>query len=787
MSNAWTLAVLSEGPLDGAADEEIQAMIDELYATWVPEDGVQIDSLNQWACERLNTTLDTVTPKILEDQTVRCVAELRKLFDEVKNRPSLRLEGVVQDKLARIAKVMREARNAVQSSAMLYKQLDFESSFAIEDAWNPDSFFQFTVEDDKATSFQKLLIAVLKRIAISGLRRLDEDCYEPVLLSNGETTHAWKRCCTIKEYLYKSIQKETDYEEWRYLTNPHDNGEKVVQHLMLSTQMEFPVIQMNRYLWAYRNGLYNVKEDMFFPFAAPIITHFDHVNVETVEAKINKHEINDDDEPINEAGAHTTADGVRVWNINPDGTLMSETFFQIGDDVYLNHCGRESWADLALFMQTYRRGLYLPNKDTVTADRVRELPVVQLANHPDSATATVIDDVNVWNIATDHSFTQETFFGIDGVYHTNKREGVPVWTTPYEEETPYTITPPRSDDVAVKFLDTDFRFRILPEEEANFDPMSIVLPEMEQIMNVQELELDTQKWLLISLARLFFPVKYDQWQVVAFIKGVAGSGKSTLAQIVRDFYPPSCVTTLSSNIEPKFGLSAIYKGLVCVCAEVRADFGLDQGEWQSCISGEEVQINVKCKTAFPHKWTTPFFFLGNELPNYKNASGSVDRRFFLFEFNKKVRNSDPLLLVKLKKNIDLFHRKCVSLYHAALREHGRKDIWAEGVVGEQLKTWRDGVKLQTDLLYAFLSTDRFYFQSDIYMPLDEFKQEYFGFRQSNGMDKVRWAPSHFKSVFDEMGIYIKSEALVYPREAGGNPQVKEYLKGVDLRPDLTTS
>ena len=179
-SEAWTLAALTtETPLASATNEEITALIDELFDEWVPE-GVEIDSLNTWACQRLNTSLDTVTPKILEEQTQRRIAELRKLFDEVKSRDELRMEGLIQDKLTRIAKIMREARNAVQSSAILFKQLDFESSFAIEDAWNPDSFFQFTVEDDKASSFQKLLIAILKRIAVSGFRRLDEDCYEPV-------------------------------------------------------------------------------------------------------------------------------------------------------------------------------------------------------------------------------------------------------------------------------------------------------------------------------------------------------------------------------------------------------------------------------------------------------------------------------------------------------------------------------------------------------------------------------------------------------------------------------
>ena len=175
----------------------------------------------------------------------------------------------------------------------------------------------------------------------------------------------------------------------------------------------------------------------------------------------------------------------------------------------------------------------------------------------------------------------------------------------------YIAVPPNDDDVSVKYFDQDFRFIIDPEHEETFNPKQISLPEFDKICNSQKLDDDTRDWLILMMCRLFYPVRLlDDWQVILFIKGVAGSGKSTLAKYVRHMYPPNLVTTLSSNIEHKFGLSAIYKGLICVCAEVREDFGLDQGDWQSAASGEEVQVAIKGKTAISHTWTTPFFFFG---------------------------------------------------------------------------------------------------------------------------------------------------------------------------------
>ena len=386
------------------------------------------------------------------------------------------------------------------------------------------------------------------------------------------------------------------------------------------------------------------------------------------------------------------------------------------------------------------------------------------------------DGVKVWNIDKNGDLGRDTIFKVDDTHYTNNN-GHEVWKTSQNNE--YVATPPSPEDVAVKYFDSEFRFRITPEE--NFDPDSVKLPEMETIMNAQELDTDSQKWLVLMLCRLFFPIGYDRWQVVLFVKGVAGSGKSTLAQLIRNFYPPTCISTLSSNIEAKFGLSAIYKGLICVCAEVREDFGLDQAEWQSCVSGEEVQIAVKQRTAFAHKWTTPFFWLGNELPNYRNASGSVDRRFFMIEFNKKVRNSDPHLLAKLQ-NIDLFQRKGVSLYHAMLRKYGDKDIWATGVVGPQLTEWRNSVKLSSDMLYAFLSSNdgKFEFGVEKFMPLEDLKEEYFQYRKHNGGDKVRWTAAHYQAVFTEMSL-IPTNAEA--KEYRGTQQVKKWLLGIDLRQD----
>ena len=784
MPVAWTADELYDYVPGGGpppSHEDVVCMIDELYQEWVPGYVADIAALHIWACERFQTSLDQIDPQTLKKSVDRRIMQLKTLFNLVRDHAELRDDGLVKEKVGRIAKVMREARNSLESCAILCYQLDNTKEMQIPDAWNPDDYFRHVADDEKLNTFQKLLLAVLKKFAADGLRRLNDECYEEIK-KDGESTHAWRRVKTIKEYIFDKIQKETDYEEWKCLTNPHDNCDRIVAHLMHSSQIEFPVLVMNRYMWAYNNGLYNVLTDMFFPFAACYIANLADVTAESVVRLACRKEAGEEDEVDTLDASNALAqNGVLVWNVHSNGALMPETCFRVGEAFYVNYCGRDQWPRLASEIQTFRRGLCFGNIADVRRSAVLELAPLQLSTRrPDDAIASLHDGVRVWNVLASGELTLESIFAVDDKYFSNK-SGHEVWKT--SDGAPYAVAPPTATDVAVKHFDVDFDFLITPETEATFDPRAIALPEMERIMEVQDLDPDSQEWLVLMLCRLFFPVGYDRWQVVLFIKGIAGSGKSTLAQIIRSFYPPTCITTLSSNIEAKFGLSAIYKGLVCVCAEVREDFGLDQAEWQSAVSGEEVQIAVKSKTAFSHKWDTPFFWLGNELPNYRNASGSVSRRIFMVEFRKKVHVSDPHLVAKFMKNIARFQRKGVSLYHAALRKHGERDIWSPGVLGTQLMEWFDRVKESSDQLYSFITNGRFIFAPTAYMPLDDFKKEYFEFRRSGGHATVKWNTEHYDAVFQERSLLVETETREYP-PGSGSTATKKWISGINLRDEV---
>ena len=79
-----------------------------------------------------------------------------------------------------------------------------------------------------------------------------------------------------------------------------------------------------------------------------------------------------------------------------------------------------------------------------------------------------------------------------------------------------------------------------------------------------------------------------------------------------------------------------------VAPEIKADLALEQAEFQSIVSGESVSVAVKNKTAASMVWTVPGVLAGNEVPNWKDNSGSVLRRILAWNFTKQAMNNKLL-------------------------------------------------------------------------------------------------------------------------------------------------
>ena len=317
---------------------------------------------------------------------------------------------------------------------------------------------------------------------------------------------------------------------------------------------------------------------------------------------------------------------------------------------------------------------------------------------------------------------------------------------PYEESSRLD-----SDVISCNYFDMYF-----PEDEyAKNEWFDISTPYASLIMDDQKFENDVQKVLWVMIGRCFYEVnELDGWQVVPFCKGQAGSGKSTLlGKIVKQFYPSNQVGVISNNIEKKFGLQPIEGKLLFIAPEVKVDFGLDQADFQTAVSGEETVINRKFEQAKSIEWKTPGFFAGNEIPGWCDNSESLSRRWVPFQFNHKPKNMDPQLGEKLKSELPKIMLKANRAYLAAVKMYAHVDIWKW--LPKYFLEQRQMMAEQTNTLVSFIKSDMLALDIENYMLEPDFKNHYKSYCNANSMTVHKWSSDYWQGPFAQNGIERK--------------------------------
>jgi phage/plasmid-associated DNA primase len=166
-------------------------------------------------------------------------------------------------------------------------------------------------------------------------------------------------------------------------------------------------------------------------------------------------------------------------------------------------------------------------------------------------------------------------------------------------------------------------------------------------------------------------------------------------------------------------LSQFHDKLLFVAPEIKSDLKIEQAEFQSIVSGEDITINVKNRTAFSKVWKVPGALAGNEVPSWCDNSGSIARRIVLFDFSKSVTNGDMRLADKLASELPSILMKCNRLYLDAVSKWSTTNIWT--VLPKYFLHTRDEMAQSTNVLEAFLSSEDVIVQDGAFCSLDDFK------------------------------------------------------------------
>ena len=305
----------------------------------------------------------------------------------------------------------------------------------------------------------------------------------------------------------------------------------------------------------------------------------------------------------------------------------------------------------------------------------------------------------------------------------------------------------------------------------------IPTPFFQSILDYQKFDSEVSKWRYVMGGRLCFNVSdMDTWQIIPFLQGIARSGKSTLiTKVFRKFYNADDVSTLSNNVEKKFGLSSIYDAFMFIAPEVKGDLQLEQAEFQSIVSGEDVSIAVKHEKAKSFEWRTPGILGGNEIPDWKDNSGSVLRRILTWNFGKQVKNADPTLEYKLDTELPIIIQKCIRAYLEYSQKYADKDIW--NVVPEYFKTVQKQVATVANTLENFLQSTAVKYGSELFCPQKDFVALFNSHCQANNLGKPRFTQDFYVGPFSQRDIEVREDKLTYK---GRLCKKQSFIFGLDI-------
>ncbi len=333
------------------------------------------------------------------------------------------------------------------------------------------------------------------------------------------------------------------------------------------------------------------------------------------------------------------------------------------------------------------------------------------------------------------------------------------------------------------YIDKEFH----PYDYENwFDIVKNHCPNFKYIMDYQKWPEEVQEWLCILIGRMVYYVgELDDWQVFPFLLGSAGTGKSTILEnIVKFFYEEEDVGVLSNNIERLFGLSSLVDKKIFIAPEIKEDCRLEQAEFQSMVSGEEININVKFETAKKRKFTVPGIAAGNVLFNFNDNSNSISRRLMVFLLERRPESDvvDTTLRYKLQEEMPSVLQACVKGYLNKINTCGSSGIWK--IIPKYFSATKDDVKKSSDPLTAFFEHSKansvLRFGSDLYMPETRLKDLARKYITENFNKRITWVKSFYSNTFNDYGLkLITNERRIYPIEKGSLLS-ETFVLGVDV-------
>lgn len=229
---------------------------------------------------------------------------------------------------------------------------------------------------------------------------------------------------------------------------------------------------------------------------------------------------------------------------------------------------------------------------------------------------------------------------------------------------------------------------------------------------------------LMSFGRLFFEVgELDNWQFMLYLEGEPGTGRSTLMWILEKFFNE--IGTISAKYEGTFGLYSLYDKEVVIIDDLPRDFEkvFPQTDFQSMVSGGQVNIRGIRKNNFSAKWKNQMLMAGNWSLGYLDK-GQITRRVLNALWENMVTKVDPTLRDRIYKDeLGKLMLKCLRLYKSYRERFGSKGVW--DFAPQYFKDTQHVMRTERNPFYRFLcESGKVYFEEGKQVTMMELKRAF---------------------------------------------------------------
>jgi|UniRef100_A0A6C0IX97 hypothetical protein len=223
-----------------------------------------------FACSRFGLSWDGVGEVPLgintQDLMSRYIKEMSAIY-ELQSRAcqSNMFHGMFEADSMRILHIIYISYNMLV--------LAIQQRNAFQSVWSsPDDPTVFCLKpvcanDREFTPFQQAYWYLMRKLYELGYRRYKKKLlYSRVINPDNVFTHTFKFEVEIEDFVYKMITPYDQAEIWKGMTSQGVHFSSLIDYLGSVNDPHLPVLQKDRYVHSFRNGLYFVKHDVFVPF-----------------------------------------------------------------------------------------------------------------------------------------------------------------------------------------------------------------------------------------------------------------------------------------------------------------------------------------------------------------------------------------------------------------------------------------------------------------------------------------------------------------------------------------